>query len=199
MSILYENDLRYFHLNGSFAGLDEAGRGALAGPVVTAAVVLDYAKPLEGLNDSKLLSPHQREELFQQITGTALAYAITKVSPGYIDKFNILQATLLGFASAFEKLDLPVKSCLIDGNRIPPALKDIATAVIKGDQLHAAIAAASILAKVYRDWLMTDYDAEYPEYGFADHKGYGTPHHALMIHSFGFCPIHRKSFKVPEL
>jgi ribonuclease HII len=199
MTVLYENDLKVFREVGAFAGLDEAGRGALAGPVVVAAVVLDYDKPIEGLNDSKLLSPARREELYGLIIETALAYSIAKISHGYIDRFNILQATLLGFTTAFHKLDPQVTSCLIDGNHLPPDLKDKATAVIKGDQLHASIAAASILAKVTRDWIMRDYDAEYPEYGFADHKGYGTAHHVQMIHSFGLCPIHRKSFHVPDL
>lgn len=199
MSQLYENDLIYLREKGTFAGLDEAGRGALAGPVVVAAVVLDYASPIEGLNDSKLLSAARREELYGQIVTSAKAYSIVRISQGYIDRFNILQATLLGFATAFRKLDPQVGFCLIDGNHLPPDLKDNALAVIKGDQLHACIAAASILAKVSRDLIMTDYDAEYPEYGFADHKGYGTPQHIRMIHSFGFCPIHRKSFKVPEL
>lgn len=199
MSQLYENDLIYLREKGTFAGLDEAGRGALAGPVVVAAVVLDYASPIEGLNDSKLLSAARREELYGHIMASAKAYSIVRISQGYIDRFNILQATLLGFSSAFAKLDPHVGFCLIDGNHLPPDLKDTALAVIKGDQLHASIAAASILAKVYRDRLMIAYDDLYPEYGFADHKGYGTPQHIRMIHSFGFCPIHRKSFKVPEL
>ncbi len=199
MNQLNENDLKYFREKGAFAGLDEAGRGALAGPVVVAAVVLDYGKPIEGLNDSKLLSPAKREELYDLILPNALAYSIVKISPGYIDRFNILQATLLGFSTAFAKLDPQVNFCLVDGNHLPPDLKDKAQAVIKGDQLHASIAAASILAKVYRDRLMTTYDELYREYGFADHKGYGTPQHIRMIHSFGFCPIHRKSFKVPQL
>ncbi len=199
MSKLYENDLSWLQSKGPFAGLDEAGRGALAGPVVVAAVVLDYNRPIAGLNDSKLLSPAIRAELYEQIVASALAYRIVKISPNYIDRFNILQATLLGFSSAYNKLEPGVKSCLIDGNHLPPDLKDCATAVIKGDTLHASIAAASILAKVYRDRLMVDYDMEYPEYGFADHKGYGTPHHIRMIHSFGLCPIHRKSFRIPPV
>jgi ribonuclease HII len=199
MSKLFENDLAWLQKKGPFAGLDEAGRGALAGPVVVAAVVLDYNRPITGLNDSKLLSPAARESLFDQIKSSALAFNIVRISQGYIDRFNILQATLLGFSNAFQKLEPAVQSCLIDGNHLPPDLKHCATAVIKGDSLHAAIAAASILAKVSRDKLMTEYDAVYPEYGFADHKGYGTPHHIRMIHSFGLCPIHRKSFRIPDL
>jgi len=196
---LYQSDWDYYQLHGAFAGIDEAGRGALAGPVVIAAVVLDYSKPIEGLNDSKLLRPKKREELFDLIISSAQSYHITKISHSYIDRFNILQATLMGFTTAFRKLDLQVSSCLIDGNIVPPFLKGRGTAVIKGDQLHAAIAAASILAKVYRDRLMVAYDDIYPEFGFANHKGYGTAHHCKMIHSFGRCPIHRKSFHVPSL
>ncbi|MCK9309701.1 MAG: ribonuclease HII [Candidatus Cloacimonetes bacterium] len=197
-SPLYIRDWDYYQLHGAFAGIDEAGRGALAGPVVIAAVVLDYRKPIEGINDSKLLKPKQREELYDLIVSNAVAYHITKISHAYIDRFNILQATLMGFSTSFRKLDMKVETCLIDGNIVPPFLKGIGTAVIKGDQLHAAIAAASILAKVYRDRLMVAFDDLYPEFGFANHKGYGTAHHSKMIHCFGSCPIHRKSFHIPN-
>ena len=199
MTNLYQNDIKHLTENGVFAGIDEAGRGALAGPVVIAAVVLDYNKIIEGLNDSKQLSPKKREILFQQIVELALDYSIVEIGPGYIDKHNILQATLLGFKKAFLQLKSKPEHCLIDGKDIHKDLKPYAKAIIKGDQLYAAIAAASILAKVHRDKLMLAYDEIYPEYGFASHKGYGTAFHSKRIHSFGLSPIHRKSFKVPEV
>jgi len=199
VSELYQNDLSYIAENGGFAGIDEAGRGALAGPVVIASVVLDYNTIIDGLNDSKLLSPKMREALYEKIVGNVLAYCIIEMSPAHIDKNNILRSTIKGFYKAFMGLQPPAQRCLIDGPYIPYELKGTAFPIIKGDQIHAAIAAASILAKVHRDHLMIDYDNQYPEYGFADNKGYGTAHHCKMIHSFGPCPIHRHSFKVPAL
>lgn len=199
MSELYTRDLETFQPPQILAGIDEAGRGALAGPVVIAAVCLDYHVPIEGINDSKKLDPHTREKLYEQITSSCLAYAIVEISNFYIDRYNILQATLLGFEKAYAKLDIVPDICLIDGNRIPPALQDKATPVIKGDQLHACIAAASILAKVHRDRLMVKLDDKYPEYGFAIHKGYGTAMHARMIQSFGFCQVHRTTFHLASL
>jgi ribonuclease HII len=198
-SPLYLHDLDYCNRYGQFAGIDEAGRGALAGPVVIAAVILDYSRPIEGLNDSKLIKPAKREQLYQQIIASALDYAIVEIRAEVIDEINILQASLMGFEQAFNKLQPKPSYCLIDGRDIPKSLQGIATAVIKGDQLHAAIAAASILAKVYRDRLMTECDISYPEYGFARHKGYGTKLHCRNIHSNGFCPIHRKTYHVPDL
>ena len=158
MTNLYQNDIKHLTENGVFAGIDEAGRGALAGPVVIAAVVLDYNKIIEGLNDSKQLSPKKREILFQQIVELALDYSIVEIGPDYIDKHNILQATLLGFKKAFLQLKSKPEHCLIDGKDIHKDLKPYAKAIIKGDQLYAAIAAASILAKVHRDKLMLAYD-----------------------------------------
>ena len=199
MTNLYQNDIQYFTENGIFAGIDEAGTGALAGLVVIAAVVLDYNLIINGLNDSKKLSPKKREILFAKIVENAIDYSIVEISSDYIDKHNILQATLLGFKKAFLQLKSKPEHCLIDGKDIHKDLKPYAKAIIKGDQLSAAIAAASILAKVYRDRLMLAYDEKYPEYGFASHKGYGTAFHSKRIHSLGLSPVHRKSFKVPEI
>jgi len=195
---LYQHDLDFYAANGAFTGIDEAGRGALAGPVVVAAVVLNYNQMIEGINDSKLLTPKMRTKLYPLIVENALDYSIVEISPDYIDKYNILQATLLGFKKAFFQLSSKPQHCLIDGKDIHPELINCAQAAIKGDQLFASIAAASILAKVHRDNLMLAYDDLYPEYGFASHKGYGTAYHAKMIQRFGLSPIHRKSFKIPE-
>ena len=199
MTLLYQNDLEFYKVNGVFSGIDEAGRGALAGPVVVAAVVLNYETMIEGINDSKLLTPKKRAQLYPLIVENALDYSIVEISPAYIDEYNILQATLLGFKTAFFQLTSKPQYCLIDGKDIHADLKHCAQVVIKGDQLFASIAAASILAKVHRDNLMLAYDDLYPEYGFASHKGYGTVYHAKMIHRFGLSPIHRKSFKIPEV
>mgnify|MGYP001402610052 FL=1 len=199
MTLLYQNDLEFYKANGVFTGIDEAGRGALAGPVVVAAVVLNYETMIEGINDSKLLTPKKRAQLYPLIVENALDYSIVEINPAYIDENNILQATLLGFKTAFFQLASKPQYCLIDGKDIHADLKHCAQVVIKGDQLFASIAAASILAKVHRDNLMLAYDDLYPEYGFASHKGYGTAYHAKMIHRFGLSPIHRKSFKIPEV
>lgn len=199
MSDLYQRDLDICKPPQMLAGIDEAGRGALAGPVVIAAVCLDYQVPIAGINDSKKLDANTREKLYKLIISSCLAYAIVEISNFYIDKYNILQATLLGFEKAYIKLGVTPDICLVDGNRLPPTLQDKATCVIKGDQLHACIAAASILAKVHRDHLMESLDDKYPEYGFAIHKGYGTAHHAKMIQSFGMCAVHRHSFHLAAL
>jgi len=199
LTLLYQNDLEFYKVNGVFSGIDEAGRGALAGPVVVAAVVLNYETMIEGINDSKLLTPKKRAQLYPLIVENALDYSIVEINPAYIDENNILQATLLGFKTAFFQLASKPQYCLIDGKDIHADLKHCAQVVIKGDQLFASIAAASILAKVHRDNLMLAYDDLYPEYGFASHKGYGTAYHAKMIHRFGLSPIHRKSFKIPEV
>ncbi len=196
-SSLFENDFAVLTSHPTISGIDEAGRGALAGPVVIAAVRLNYDIPIYGLNDSKLLSSKKREELYDIITSTALDYQIVEISNQEIDHINIRQASILGFQQAYEKLSVPT-FCLIDGRDIPPRLLYKAQAVIKGDRLHACIAAASILAKVHRDRLMESYSAIYPEYGFESHKGYGTEHHCRMLHSFGRCAIHRQTFKYPN-
>lgn len=175
------------------AGVDEAGRGPLAGPVVAAAVILPKGLLIEGVNDSKKLSEAQREKLFDEIKEKALAYGIAAVDEKCIDEINILNATKKAMKEALNQLD-PVPECiLLDAVR----LEDITTKqvpIIKGDSLSLSIAAASILAKVTRDRLLKDYDAKYPGYGFAEHKGYGTPVHISAIKNFGLCPIHRLSF-----
>lgn len=199
LSSLYVRDIDYYQQHGIFAGIDEAGRGALAGPVVIAAVVLDYMNPIDGLNDSKTIKPLRREQLYEQIIASALDYAIVEISAKVIDEINILQASIKGFELAFNKLKPAPDFCLIDGRDVPKSLKGTAKAVIKGDQLHAAIAAASILAKVYRDNLMRELDTVYPAYGFAQHKGYGTKLHCRAIHSIGMCCIHRRTYNVPQL
>jgi len=194
MTELYTNDLTACAPPLRLLGIDEAGRGALAGPVVIAAVCLDYSHVLEGVNDSKLLSHKERERLFPKIISTCLAYTIVEVSHHYIDKYNILNATLHGFEKAYRDISWQPDVCLIDGNRIPLSLQGLAQPVIKGDQKHACIAAASILAKVHRDALMDKLDTQYPEYGFAQHKGYGTELHRRMISCFGLSPVHRTTF-----
>lgn len=193
---LYQNDWAVLSSEGieSLAGIDEAGRGALAGPVVIAAVILDYALPIEGLNDSKKLSPKTRDSLFDSITSSATAWQIVEISPSRIDEINIRGATLEGFVKASKALSPDL--FLIDGIDVPDHLKDVARAVIKGDGYHACIAAASILAKVHRDRLMHKLDGKYPEYGFAHHKGYGTMRHYQALAAFGVCPIHRKTFRL---
>lgn len=178
------------------AGIDEAGRGALAGPLVVAAVVLDYQKPIAGLNDSKQLTASVREQLFHAILNSALAIQIVESSAAEVDKVNIRQASILGFEFAFLGLEPAAEFALIDGKDLPVGLQRQADAVIKGDSLYACIAAASILAKVHRDNLMRKLDLLYPEYGFATHKGYGTVRHYAALASFGACAEHRKTFRL---
>jgi ribonuclease HII len=175
------------------AGVDEAGRGPLAGPVVVAAVILDPASPLDGLNDSKRLTERRREELFPLICQRALAYSVVEVQAGEIDRINILQATLLGMRRAVERLSVVPGLALVDGNRLP-ALPCAARAIVGGDGLAPAISAASILAKVTRDRLMCEWHGRYPLYGFDRHKGYGTPEHLRSLACYGPCEIHRRSF-----
>lgn len=178
---------------GLVAGVDEAGRGPLAGPVVAAAVILDDGSPIDGLADSKKLSAAQRERLFALICARALCYAVGSASVQEIDSINILQATLLAMRRAVEGLRLTPAMVLVDGNRLP-LLHVRAQAVIGGDALVAEISAASIVAKVYRDrWCAQLHDL-YPEYGFADHKGYGTARHLAALRRLGACPEHRRSF-----
>ena len=176
------------------AGVDEAGRGPLAGPVVCAAVVLPDTHSLQGLNDSKKLSLRQRARLFEQIQTQAVSFSIVFVSPGEIDLHNILQATLLGMARALQQLPIMPDRALIDGNHTPKDLTCQAQAVIKGDSIHPCIMAASILAKVSRDRYMQDLDTQYPQFGFARHKGYPTPMHLDALKAHGICPQHRRSF-----
>ncbi|MBP7205731.1 MAG: ribonuclease HII [Candidatus Cloacimonetes bacterium] len=175
-------------------GVDEAGRGALAGPVVVAAVALNYAVPIEGINDSKKLSPISRERLFKAITDSALVWFITEVDAAWIDAHDILQATLKGMREAVAAIASPADLCLVDGNQMPPGLPCPARCLVRGDSLSACVAAASILAKVHRDRLMAGFEPKYPLYGFARHKGYGTAAHLQALADHGPCPIHRKTF-----
>lgn len=176
------------------AGVDEVGRGPLAGAVVTAAVILDPNNPIAGLADSKKLSEKQREKLEPLIKQHALAWALGRSEPDEIDDINILQATLVAMKRAIEDLSIKPTHALVDGNQAP-ALACSITTVIKGDQSEPAIAAASILAKVARDREMTEMEATYPGYGFAKHKGYPTQQHQQALLDLGVTPIHRRSFK----
>jgi ribonuclease HII len=175
------------------AGVDEAGRGPLAGPVVIAAVVLDPDKPLDGLDDSKKLSEKRREALFPLIVERSLAWTVVAIEVDEIDRINILQATLLGMRRAVEQLVPSPSLALIDGNRAP-ALTCAVRTIVGGDSLEPAISAASVLAKVTRDRLMKKLHIDYPDYGFDRHKGYPTADHLARLIRYGPCPIHRRSF-----
>ncbi len=176
------------------AGVDEAGRGPLAGPVVVAAVILDPARPIAGLADSKVLAEAARERLSDQIVAHALAHAVVVGEAAEIDRLNILQATLAGMARALRGLAPAADHALVDGNRLPKDLPCPATAIVDGDALQPAISAASILAKVARDRLMVALDIRFPGYSFAAHKGYPTPEHLAALGRLGPCPAHRRSF-----
>jgi ribonuclease HII len=180
------------------AGVDEVGRGPLVGDVVTAAVILDPARPISGLNDSKKLSEKKREALFEIIRENALAFAIGRCSAAEIDEFNILQATMKAMQRAVAGLNIQPEFVLIDGNRCP-ALMMPSQAIVKGDSLVAEISAASILAKVTRDREMAELDLQYPQYGFAQHKGYPTAQHLAALAEHGPLSIHRRSFKPVKL
>jgi ribonuclease HII len=175
------------------AGVDEAGRGPLAGPVFAAAVILDPACDIEGLKDSKLLSAAQRERLAGEIRAHALAWAVASAEVDEIDTINILQATLVAMRRAVEALATAPTEAWIDGNQCP-RLRCRARAIVKGDRDVAAISAASILAKTARDALLIRLDALYPAYGFAHNKGYGTPEHLAALERHGPCPVHRRTF-----
>ncbi|MBL1319736.1 MAG: ribonuclease HII [Methylophaga sp.] len=176
------------------AGVDEVGRGPLAGPVVTAAVILDPTKPIEGLNDSKKLSEKRREQLEPIIKANALAWSLGRCEAEEIDEINILQATLLAMKRAVEGLDIKPSHALVDGNKAPDLACSVTT-IIKGDQKEQCIAAASILAKVARDREMVEMDKLYPGYGLAKHKGYPTKQHQEALLELGVTEIHRRSFK----
>lgn len=178
---------------GLVAGVDEAGRGPLAGPVVAAAVILDELHPIQGLADSKKLTPLKRERLYDEIRAKALCFSIAEASVEEIDALNILQATMLAMQRAVEGLRLKPAKVLVDGNRLPK-LDMLAEAIVKGDDKVPAISAASILAKVHRDRWCVQYDAQYPLYGFAGHKGYGTAAHLAALRLHGACPQHRRTF-----
>ena len=183
-----------FDMPGLVAGVDEAGRGPLAGPVVAAAVILDDLKPIKGLNDSKKLTAKQRDKLFDEIRAKALCCSIAQASVEEIDELNILQATLLAMRRAVEGLRLKPAKVLVDGNRLP-VLDVLAEAIVGGDALVQSISAASILAKVTRDRWCAELDVQYPQYGFAGHKGYGTAEHLAALRAHGACPQHRKTFR----
>ncbi len=176
------------------AGVDEAGRGPLAGPVTVAAVILDPTHPIAGLNDSKQLSERKREALYPLILERALAWRIEFVEADEIDRLNIQQATLTGMQRALEGLAITPQHALIDGNRIPNHLPCPATAIIGGDASEPAISAASILAKVSRDRRMLELHAHYPHYGFDRHKGYPSAAHRAALLTHGPCPEHRRSY-----
>ena len=184
-----------FRLQGAtmLCGVDEAGRGPLAGPVCAAAVILPPDVIIEGLNDSKKLSEKKRDALYEPIMEQAISYGIAFATVEEIEQYNILQATYLAMRRAVDQLSIKPDLVLVDGNRLPPL--DVAgKTVIKGDSLSASIAAASILAKVTRDRLMLELDEQYPMYGFAKHKGYGTAAHYEALRAYGISPVHRPSF-----
>ena len=175
------------------AGIDEAGRGPLAGPVIAAAVILDPARKIRGLRDSKVMTPEQRTHVAAEIRAKAIAWAFAASDVGEIDALNILRATLLAMRRAVESLTVQPIEALIDGDH-RPQLACPAYAIIKGDRDVPAISAASIIAKTARDAMLVALDREYPMYGFARHKGYGTPEHLAALDLHGPCPAHRRSF-----
>lgn len=176
------------------AGVDEAGRGPLAGPLLCAAVILHPDRKIIGLRDSKQLKASEREALRSEILAKALAYAIIEIGHAEIDQRNIFQATMEGMRRAVSALNPAPASALIDGNKVPPGLICPARAIVKGDQLEACISAASILAKTTRDALMLEHANTYPGYGFEIHKGYPTPAHLAALSALGACAIHRHSY-----
>ena len=179
--------------SGRVCGIDEAGRGPLAGPVVAAAVILDPACRIDGLRDSKVLNPLRREELAARVRERAMAFAVAEASVEEIDALNILQATLLAMRRAVEALPVAPEYALVDGNQMP-RLSIPGRAIVSGDALEPAISAASILAKTARDAMMRAFDAQHPGYGFSQHMGYGTPEHLDRLRRLGPCPLHRRSF-----
>lgn len=191
------SEQQYYRLNyqgNLLAGVDEVGRGPLAGDVVTAAVILDVNNPITGLADSKKLTEKRRQLLALEIREKALCWSVARASVAEIDRYNILQATMMAMVRAVGGLTLQPEYVAVDGNRLP-TWNYKAEAVVKGDDKVPAISAASILAKVCRDAEMADFDEGYPGYGFAGHKGYGTKQHRQAIEKLGPCPIHRKSFE----
>lgn len=178
---------------GLLAGVDEAGRGPLAGPVVAAAVILDELQPIRGLADSKTLSPRRRERLHDEIRAKALCVSVAEASVDEIDRLNILQATLLAMRRAVEGLRLTPRQVWVDGNRVP-VLRMPVQALVKGDARVPAISAASIVAKVHRDRLCSALHERFPQYGFDVHKGYPTPQHLQALQAHGACAEHRRSF-----
>ncbi|ARN20746.1 ribonuclease HII [Piscinibacter gummiphilus] len=183
----------HFDVTGLMAGVDEAGRGPLAGPVVAAAVILDDLNPIQGLDDSKKLTERARERLFDEIRAKALCACIAEATVEEIDRLNILHATMLAMKRAVEGLRLKPAKVLVDGNRIP-VIKIAAEAIVGGDAKVQAISAASILAKVHRDRLLQTLHDAHPQYGFAGHKGYPTAEHLAALRAHGACVHHRRSF-----
>ena len=175
-------------------GVDEAGRGPLAGPVCAAAVILPEGAVIEGLDDSKKLTEKKRERLYDIIKQTAVAYSVAYGTLEEIETVNILEATYLAMNRAIEGLTIKPDFALIDGNRVPRGIKIPCETIVKGDSKSMSVAAASVLAKVTRDRLMLEYDKKYPEYNFKKHKGYGTKEHTELIKQYGPCEIHRLSF-----
>ena len=194
--MIYLNERKLYKKYKLIAGVDEAGRGPLAGPLLVAAVILgNEGLKIEGLNDSKKLTEKKREQLYPKIIEKALAWSIVEISPQEVDEKNILQATLDGMAKAFFELQIKPDICLVDGNRLPKEIADFSIAVVKGDSTYASIAAASILAKVYRDRIMIKFHKQYPQYNFIKNKGYGTKEHIDAIKRYGITPTHRLTFK----
>ncbi len=193
MNPLYESDEAVRNSVGIFCGVDEAGRGPLAGDVYAAAVILDPENPIEGLNDSKKLSEKKRDALYDEIIEKAKDYCIARATVAEIEELNILAATMLAMRRAVSGLEDTPSLALVDGNRMPE-LPCEAKTVVKGDAISASIAAASILAKVERDRYMKEMDEKYPGYFFAKHKGYGTKLHVEKIIELGPCPLHRPKF-----
>jgi ribonuclease HII len=193
-SLKAEQALFIWDTPGLVAGVDEAGRGPLMGPVVAAAVILDDLNPIKGLADSKKLTALRRDKLYDEIRGKALCFHIAHATVEEIDEINILQATMLAMKRAVEGLRLKPHKVLVDGNRIP-TLMVVAQAIVGGDALVPAISAASILAKVWRDRWCQEFHLEYPQYGFATHKGYGTAEHLAALRAHGACPQHRRTFR----
>jgi ribonuclease HII len=190
---LFKFDQPYLKNHGCIAGVDEAGCGPLAGPVVAAAVILSPDTRFPHLNDSKQLSSEQRDTLFALIQGAAVAFGVGIVEPEEIDRINIRQATFAAMRLALSRLGVEPRHVLVDGYRIPKGPSQ-QTAIIEGDAKSAHIAAASILAKVTRDAMMVAWDEQYPGYGFRNHKGYGTPEHLEALRRLGPTPIHRRSY-----
>ncbi len=192
--MLFENEWKLREEFSVIAGIDEAGRGPLAGPVVVAAVILPKNLRINGLNDSKKISEKKRDFLFEEIIEKAVEYQIVRIEPAEIDEINILQATLKGMTICAENLTLRPDLCLIDGNKVPEKIKEYSRYIVKGDAKYASISAASILAKVTRDRIMIEMDKIYPEFNFKKHKGYPTKNHFEALEKYGVTPIHRKSF-----
>ncbi len=192
--LTFEYDLFQAGAAAAIAGVDEAGRGCLAGPVTAAAVILKREFSVPGIDDSKKLSPRKREKLFELIAENSLAMSVAFVDNETIDKINILNAAMLAMKRAIEKLDVRPNFALVDGNRLP-SINVPAKAIIGGDAKSLSIAAASIAAKVSRDkWMIEVADKLYPRYGFASHKGYAAKSHFAALDKYGECPLHRKSF-----